>query len=69
MRHLRIKTDQDNLIHSEGTDDHTLCGLDACGDSQLGIEQPKETNRKINCPDCIQIIRFCWSIRRIEIKE
>ena len=64
-----------DIVHAPcpGGDDHTLCGVTA--DTILGdvsdfdpdresdcVVQMVETERKITCPDCAEIIRHCLKL-------
>ena len=59
------------LIHRNGTKvvhldspingggDTALCGHDLIGDGDLGWETLDKTSQKVNCQNCIKIVRFC----------
>jgi hypothetical protein len=66
-RKIRIKTQEDDNIHFDfGRNEYTLCGLDTMGDPTLGIEVPKVTDKKVDCPTCIAIVKYCKSIKSTE---
>ena len=65
--HIKIKTIENNYVHFDThRNNYTLCGLETGGDLTMGIERPVATTRKVNCPDCIRIIKFCNEINRNE---
>lgn len=68
---LCIRTDTDACIHFDtGINGYSLCGLETQGDSVIGIQSGRPTTRKVNCPDCIRIVRFCKEIKGYEyVKE
>jgi hypothetical protein len=61
---LFIQTDIDAFFHCESADgnDLTLCGLDING-GDCGIEPSIPSRANVNCPQCLEIIRFCKKIR------
>lgn len=66
--HVKIKTSDNNHVHVDThRNNYTLCGLETGGDLTMGIQKPIVTNRKINCPDCLWIIRFCRTITDAEL--
>ena len=70
-RRIKIKTLEDHRTHfdfHEGGQNYTLCGLETGGDERLGIGRPVQVKVKVNCPRCIDIVKFCHSIRRAEWK-
>lgn len=61
---ILIKTETDSYVHFDtGKNNYTLCGLETGGDSFLEIDEGKPTTRKVNCPDCIGIVKFCSRIK------
>lgn len=67
---IQIKTDTDNDVHFDsGHNEYTLCGLDTMGDPTLKISEPVITNKKVDCPQCIRIVKFCMRIKPNEWKE
>jgi hypothetical protein len=71
MNHVRIKTDTDNCVHFENPyRDQTLCGLDCSeGDPTIGISALIDTNRKVDCEECINTIMLCKEVSLSEIKR
>lgn len=68
--HYKIKTVDGTFVHADGIiTDHTLCGLTLGGDSFLKIGVEIQTNNRINCTDCLKIIRYCKSIKHTELKK
>lgn len=68
--HVKIKTHENNHVHFDyGRADYTLCGLDNLGDSRLGIGVPIKTNDKVDCPVCIDIVKYCNGIKKSEMKS
>lgn len=66
---VRIKTFENNNVHFDTLrNNYTLCGLETGGDTTMGIQIPKNTNSKVNCPECIRIVEFCHAINRNEWK-
>ena len=64
MAHIKIKTDYGEFVHaSRKMNNYTLCGIETDGDETIGIAKGVVTNEKINCPDCIEIITYCKSIK------
>lgn len=61
--------DDAGLIHSgpHAGNDYTLCGR--AMDGETGDEEMTLTNRRITCPDCIEIIDFCKGIRAAKINR
>ncbi len=60
---IRIKTSDDNYVHFDThKNTYTLCGLETGGDLSLGIHEGKSVSLKVNCPDCLRIVRFCKAI-------
>lgn len=64
--HIQIKTHEDNNVHFYRNNSYTLCGTETDGDETLGIEIGKMVDKKVNCPDCIEIINFCEDIKNSE---
>lgn len=71
MNYLEIR---EGIVHADGGtgDDHTLCGvtserlLESIDDYADEADRETDTepcmvatDRKINCPDCARIIRYC----------
>lgn len=48
--------------------DYTLCGVTLDGDP-LTAGEFSYTNKKVNCKNCIQLIRICKSIKSTEYKS
>jgi hypothetical protein len=69
-KHKVIFENGDKIIHAGRADgmDTTLCGDDIVGDSidERGSYYCVSTKEKINCERCIEIIKFCKSIKRSE---
>lgn len=64
---LKIKTLENNHVHFDGGNNiDTLCGLYTLGDERLGISEPVIVNQKVNCPQCIRIVKICNLIERHE---
>lgn len=64
---LKIKTkERGTEIHYKGVfDDHTLCGLDINGDVYLRIEAATKVDKRVNCQDCLKIVRYCQSLPKL----
>jgi hypothetical protein len=45
--------------------DYTLCGLTLDGD-ELTAGDFKETNNKVDCKQCVDIVKFCQMIKKSE---
>ena len=60
--------DSDRVVHCDTSDgvDYTLCGEALEG--ERGDTPMTETFEGIDCPRCIDIIRFCQKVRPGEIK-
>lgn len=56
------------IIHCNPADgcDYFLCG--AAMDGEDGNGTAKETPRRVNCPECIRIIKFCKTVRARELR-
>lgn len=68
--HIKIQTPENTYIHVDThKNNYTLCGLETGNDSGLAIKTLGVTNRRINCPTCIDIIQFCKKIKASEIKK
>lgn len=66
---IQIKTTEDNFVHFDSHhNEYTLCGLDTMGDERLGIDEPIPTKKKVDCPQCIRIVRFCKAIKSSELE-
>ena len=63
---VRIKTFENNYVHIDTHKcNYTLCGLETGGDESIGIMLSETVyNKRVNCPECIEIIKFCKSIKR-----
>jgi len=69
-RKVLIKTNENNLIHFfYGINDYTLCGLDTNGDEHLGIQEPINTNKPVNCFLCLNVVNFCREIKDSELSK
>ncbi len=55
------------LNTAQTSGEFTICGTCVDGDG-LSVDTFKETDRKISCPECIKMIKFCKSISAKEIK-
>lgn len=65
--HIKIKTWENNNTHFDTQiNNYTLCGLETGGDEGMGIQLPKSVKVKVNCPDCIRIVKFCHAIKSNE---
>lgn len=65
--HILIKTDRESDIHADLIrNDYTLCGMETQRDIGIGYEGGKYTKKKINCPHCIRIIKYCKNIDESE---
>ena len=67
--HIRIETTDNNDTHFIGENSYTLCGLETCGDETMGIEKGTVVKKKVNCPDCVEIVNYCKSIKNSEIDK
>ena len=57
--HIKIKADRGTETQFFGVfDDHTLCGLSTSGDEEFGIIIKGRVSRKVNCDDCISIVKY-----------
>lgn len=66
--HIKIKTTRDNHTHFDTyINNYTLCGLETGGDLTMGIHPGKTVKSKVNCPDCIRIVKFCHNIKISEL--
>jgi hypothetical protein len=64
---IKIKTFENSHTHFDThRNNYTLCGLETGGDKGIGIQMPKNMNRKVNYPDCIRIVEFCHKIKTSE---
>jgi hypothetical protein len=72
VTHLKIVTEENTHIHFDfkvGGQNYTLCGLETGGDVTLGIRMSEPVlHKRINCPRCISIVKFCKSIKRTEYR-
>ena len=61
-----VATETDAYVHyfGPGSQGYTLCGLEAeVGDRDIGISPPQPVRAQVNCPQCIQIVRYCKALR------
>ena len=64
---VKIKTYENSNTHFDThKNNYTLCGLETGGDETLGISLSQPVKRKVNCHDCIEIVKFCNDIKRSE---
>lgn len=65
--------DGQEIIHMDsphqGFGDTSLCGHDLIGDTSMGWEAGIETKKKITCPHCINIVKFCKAVKLSEIGQ
>lgn len=67
---VKIKTDFDSDVHFDThKNNYTLCGLETGGDEGLGIKMAVPVKRKVNCPACISIVKFCHNINKNEFEK
>lgn len=63
---LSIDEGHIKMVHWEGViecgTDHTLCGLETAGDSEIGIKPARESSRPVDCPVCLSIVKHCEEI-------
>lgn len=58
------------LDNCNGKSDYTICGISTDGDGLGNVEIPYiNTDEKITCPHCIDLINFCKSVSLNEIKN
>ena len=63
------------IIHAANAHGHdetySICGMDIAGDdtSDASYDEAQNTNEKINCISCIQIINYCKKIKSTAISE
>jgi hypothetical protein len=57
-----------DVVHflGSGQGDVALCGQDLAGDKFLGWDESTQTKEKVNCRDCIAIVKYCKKVRRHE---
>lgn len=68
--HILIKTHEDHNVHFDfKRDNTTLCGLYTLEDPSLGIMEDVITKKKVNCQQCIAIVKFCQQIKINEFKN
>lgn len=66
---IKINTHENKHTHFDANiNNYTLCGLETSGDEKLGIKISVVVKRKVNCPDCIRIVRFCHEIKCSEFE-
>ncbi len=67
------EAEYDTLVHFDrGRNAYTLCGLETQGDDGdggVGIAEGERTSDKVDCPDCLSVVRCCRAIKRSECKE
>jgi hypothetical protein len=67
---LKIKTEENHHVHFDTcVNSYTLCGLETGGDKGIGISVGVRTTQKVDCPDCIRIVKFCKPILESEFKK
>ena len=73
MDHYSIKENGEReIIHFDGvfqSGDVALCGHDLIGDSRLGWEAATQTMKKVNCRQCIKIVKEVKEIPLSEYKD
>lgn len=60
LKYLVEHMDDQDIIHWDGADqpgDKAFCGADLMGDSFFGWKPAKPTTKKVNCPDCIKLLK------------
>lgn len=64
MKRVLIRTSSDFCIHLAGHSGMgvTICGMEMDGDSSVGIDPAQNSDRRINCPQCLVIIQGCREI-------
>lgn len=64
MMRVSIKTASDHCTHLAGHSGMgvTICGMEMDGDSSVGIDPAQNSDRRINCPQCLGIIYGCREI-------
>ena len=66
---VKIKTIENSHTHFDThNNNYTLCGLETGGDESIGIMTSVVVKRKVNCPQCIWIVRFCKEIKTSEFE-
>ncbi len=66
---VKIKTYEDYKTHFDThLNNYTLCGLETGGDGELKMSVAKVVKSKVNCQDCIRIVKFCHDIKRSEFE-
>lgn len=61
---VKIKTLENYFVHDTHKNNYTLCGLETGGDESIGIMLSEPVpHKRVNCPECIKIIKLCKSIK------
>lgn len=70
-RKYLITIGKEKTIHFVGDfqQDYSLCGHDLAGDEDMGWTEGVYTTSKVNCQDCIRIVRYCKAIGEEEMKS
>lgn len=72
MKHFEVKYfDHTTLVHFDGISqpgDISLCGSDLVGDETLGYYPANETNKRVNCVFCQQIVKAAKKIKSSELE-
>ena len=67
---IKIKTLENSHTHFDThKNNYTLCGLETGGDDTYNIALPTTVKRKVNCPACIEIVKFCKAIKETEYEK
>lgn len=73
QRHtVMVATSENIYVHAHGAHGtgHTLCGLSMDElDPKIGITSITEGNRRIDCPDCAQVVRHCRTLRASDFHD
>ncbi len=69
MRHLKIKTTDDEHVHFDLDNSATLCGMETGDDDTVGIEAGRETRERVDCPQCIQLVLICKTVKFSEMRH
>ena len=65
----RLRSSADNLVHFGSPDgnDYFLCGFAYEGEDGRDCADP--TRGRVNCPRCIEVVRFCKTIKTREMRK